>query len=282
MHMPIVSVIIPLFNKEHCIRNTINSVLAQTFEDFEVIVVDDGSTDKSLDVLMSIEDNRVYVYHKDHEGASATRNYGVDKASSGLIFFLDADDYLYPNCLEILVSLSTEFQEAQIWSANYENVKNKTSNVVLSHPDRGYVSDVLKKRWLRHWNIRPGSYMCTKYAFKKCGGFSKQVVIGEDELMADELISQNKSAYDPRVVMSYLWNNRSLSKTTLPPSKHMEFYIEFNELTEYRKLRMGELLGVCLINQFFRGRWFFVKDLLLKQCENIPFVMYAMIRRLFR
>lgn len=277
-----VSVVIPLFNKEHCIGDTIQSVLAQTFVDFELIIVDDGSTDNSLTVAKSFDDKRIVVYHKENDGVSATRNFGVNRASSDLIVFLDADDYLYPSCLETFMSLRGDFPEAQLWSGNYENVMSGKTTVVLSEKGRGYLSEVYKKRWLRSWNLRPGSFMCTKSAFLECGGFPEHVVIGEDEMIADALVSRCQCAYDPQVVMSYLWDNRDLSMKTLHPSKHMEYSIDFEGMDGYRKLRMGEILGICFIRQFSLLNWNFVKDLAKKQRSQIPYSFYALFQRLIR
>ena len=100
------SIIIPLYNKENTIINTINSVLRQTYRDFELIIVDDGSTDSSGSKVMSIYDSRIKYYKKQNGGVSSARNYGVRKSKSEWILFLDADDYIFPNCLELLMAHS--------------------------------------------------------------------------------------------------------------------------------------------------------------------------------
>ena len=81
------SVIIPLYNKEKCIKDTIFSVLSQTYANFEIIVVDDGSTDNSATNVKSINDYRIKYYYKDNGGVSSARNYGISKAKGGWIFF---------------------------------------------------------------------------------------------------------------------------------------------------------------------------------------------------
>ena len=95
------SIIIPLFNKEKIILSTINSILNQTYKDFELIIVDDGSTDKSSDKIKSLNDSRIKYYYKENGGVSSARNYGVLKAQYDWIFFLDADDYIIENALEL-------------------------------------------------------------------------------------------------------------------------------------------------------------------------------------
>ncbi len=88
----IFSIIIPLYNKEKSIFSTIKSVLDQSFPDFEIIVVDDGSTDNSLKVVKSIKDSRLKIFEKENGGVSSARNYGIRKASNPWIAFLDGDD----------------------------------------------------------------------------------------------------------------------------------------------------------------------------------------------
>lgn len=98
---PRVSVIVPVYNVEGYLRRCIDSILCQTFENFELILVDDGSTDNSgliCDEYLLL-DNRVRVFHKCNQGPSSTRNYGLDKAIGEWIAFIDSDDYVDPNYL---------------------------------------------------------------------------------------------------------------------------------------------------------------------------------------
>lgn len=94
------SVILPLYNKAPYIKATLNSVLQQTFTDFEVIVADDGSTDGSADIVKAFTDNRIRYYLKSNEGVSSTRNFAMEKARGEYFAFLDADDIWYDNHLE--------------------------------------------------------------------------------------------------------------------------------------------------------------------------------------
>ena len=90
--MPVISVVIPVYNKEKFIENTICSVLNQTLSDFELIIVNDSSTDKSLSIIDSIKDKLIKTYTIKNSGVSKSRNYGVEKSSANLIAFLYADD----------------------------------------------------------------------------------------------------------------------------------------------------------------------------------------------
>ena len=88
-----ISIIIPLYNKEANIKKTLKSVLAQDYSDFELIIVNDGSTDKSVEVInSSFNDSRIQIINQENKGASAARNRGVEASKFNYISFIDADD----------------------------------------------------------------------------------------------------------------------------------------------------------------------------------------------
>ena len=97
-----ISVIIPLYNAERFIARALDSVLAQTYKDFEVIVVNDGSTDESVKICNSYTDERIKLFSQENKGPGTTRNYGLRVSKGDLIFFLDADDYIEKDALQTL------------------------------------------------------------------------------------------------------------------------------------------------------------------------------------
>ncbi|MCU0349452.1 MAG: glycosyltransferase family 2 protein [Flavobacterium sp.] len=117
--MPKISVVIPLYNKENFIKETLESVLNQTFTDFEVILVNDGSTDKSGEIVAQFKDERIRFFEQENSGVSKTRNNGIYKASSELIAFLDADDYWYPNHLKEIMDLYETFPNCGMYGSRY-------------------------------------------------------------------------------------------------------------------------------------------------------------------
>ena len=118
--MAFFSVIIPLYNKEDYIKNTLKSVFNQSFQDFEVIIVDDGSTDKSLQIVKQFIDDRLKVYIQKNQGVSVARNFGIEKAKSEYIALLDADDLWYENHLFELKKLIEIFPDAGLFCTNHE------------------------------------------------------------------------------------------------------------------------------------------------------------------
>ncbi len=132
--MPKFSVIIPLYNKEKDILKTLNSLFLQTFTDFEVVVVNDGSTDSSGDIVQTVNDERIQYFSKENEGVSKTRNIGVSKAKAAHIVFLDADDYWYPNHLENLNNLVEKFPKNHWYATAYEKRHHKNFSSPMISP----------------------------------------------------------------------------------------------------------------------------------------------------
>src|SRR5690348_9188230 len=96
------SIIVPVYNKENHISDTILSALNQTVGDFELIIVNDGSTDKSLELVQSFSDKRIVVINKPNGGVSLARNIGIKRATGEYISFLDADDFWNRRYLETM------------------------------------------------------------------------------------------------------------------------------------------------------------------------------------
>jgi glycosyltransferase involved in cell wall biosynthesis len=137
--VPRFSVVIPLYNKEKDIKNTLSSVLAQSLDDFEIIIVNDGSTDSSEEIVNEFIDKRIHLFSEKNKGVSSARNFGVEKASSDYIAFLDADDYWYPNHLENLFSLITKFPNHLWYATAYEKKRNENLIIPMVSPvmDKG-------------------------------------------------------------------------------------------------------------------------------------------------
>src|SRR5258708_8712103 len=104
MSKPLVSVIIPVYNREHCVKRAIDSVTAQTFKDFEVVVVDDGSKDGSVEILKSYGDS-IHLICQKNAGAGTARNVAIRAARGRWIAFLDSDDAWRPEKLECQMQL---------------------------------------------------------------------------------------------------------------------------------------------------------------------------------
>ena len=141
------SIIIPLYNKADYIAETLKSVLNQTYCDYEVIVVNDSSTDNSLEVASSFQDERIHIYTKENEGVSAARNYGIMHAKYDYIAFLDADDIWESDYLECQKKLIEIYPDAGIYSTAFyslEKGKRKLRNVLINEHTHFLVHDYFK------------------------------------------------------------------------------------------------------------------------------------------
>lgn len=124
------SIIIPTYNRADFIAKTIQSVLDQTYPNFELLVVDDGSKDNTREVVEAIQDPRVKYFLKENGERGAARNYGIKRAVGEYITFLDSDDLLYPFHFEEAMNVLEKYPDADVFHLSYEYVD--TSGKVLS------------------------------------------------------------------------------------------------------------------------------------------------------
>ncbi len=114
-----VSIVIPLYNKENFIERAVNSVLTQTVQDFELIIVDDGSTDRSFEMANAIQDPRIRIIRQENRGVSAARNRGILEANCDWVAFLDADDEWLPGFLEEISYLRKIYPQCGVAGTGY-------------------------------------------------------------------------------------------------------------------------------------------------------------------
>jgi len=133
--LPLISVIVPLYNKADYIRETIRSVQAQTVTDWEMLVVDNGSTDGGAQVARACSDARVHVLTSPRQGPGAARNYGIRLAQGEWIQFLDADDWLAPDQLEQQLTVAAQHPEAMIVAGGWQEVRETApGNITPQRP----------------------------------------------------------------------------------------------------------------------------------------------------
>lgn len=181
-----ISVVIPLYNKELSIQRAINSVLNQTEQDFEIVIINDGSTDKSVEMVSNFTaDNRIRLLHQENSGVSVARNRGVAESRTNLIAFLDADDEWLPDFLESILKLRSQFVDGDVYCTLYSiqdcdgNLVNPNTGIFYKPDYRGYITDyleVLRKVLPFHM----ASFCVTKTAFQGVGGFPPEIKYGED------------------------------------------------------------------------------------------------------
>lgn len=174
--MPTVSVIIPTYNRHELVREAIASVLAQSFSDFELIVVDDGSEDGTAEAVREFPEVR-YVYQP-NRGVSAARNHGVFLSTGALIAFLDSDDLWQPQKIEQQVKFLIECPEAQICQT--EEIWLRNGVRVNPHNKHRKAGGDIFARSLELCLVSPSSVMMRRELFERMGGFDETLPACED------------------------------------------------------------------------------------------------------
>lgn len=238
--MPYFSVVIPLYNKEAYIEDTLKSVLSQTFQDFEVIIVDDGSTDKSLEVVSSIIDKRIKTFTQNNLGASKARNLGIDHAKGDYMALLDADDLWYPNHLEELKKLIETFPGAGLYCNNYE-VKRSPNLIVPTIFNFQYVQNqslIIKDFFeanIISFIPTSSSVAILKSKFINVGRYNTNIKSGQDTDLWIKMGLKYKVAFNPTITMLYNnFNDFSLSQTNSNKNRY-DFISSYKEVEAKNK-----------------------------------------------
>lgn len=201
-----ISVIIPLYNKEKQIVKALRTVLLQTFRDFEIVIVNDGSTDFSVQEAEKVHDERIRIIHQQNAGVSATRNRGIHEAKYDLIAFLDADDEWKPEYLETQYNLYQKYPECSVYACGYE-FRNSNGNInhtiIRKLPFQGIdgeLTNYFEVASYSHPPICSISIMVKKEAILAIEGFPKGIKSGEDLLTWAKLAILYKIAYSTRAL----------------------------------------------------------------------------------
>jgi cellulose synthase/poly-beta-1,6-N-acetylglucosamine synthase-like glycosyltransferase len=205
--MPFVSVVIPLFNKERYIRRCIESVLCQTVQGFEILVVDDGSTDGGGAIAESLGDPRIRVFRQENRGVSAARNRGIAESSGDLVAFLDGDDEWLPQFLEAILDLYRQYPQSGILATGFRRRKpyEVDTETTLTHPKTGYTHLIANYLALAMEGnfITSSSASVPRTVLNQVGGFIEGEPFGEDRDLWLRIGLRYPIAYDVRVLAIY-------------------------------------------------------------------------------
>lgn len=188
---------------------SIRSVLCQSFQDFEIVVVDDGSTDGSCDEVLKIGDSRIRLVRQFNAGVSAARNRGIEEASGEYVAFLDADDEWKPGYLAAQLALAEKYPECSVFAVNYEfrNAQGKTTPTLIRKlpfsGEDGVLTNYFEVASCSHPPICSISIMVRKEAIQAIGGFPVGIKSGEDLLTWARLACRYKIAYSTKPLAVY-------------------------------------------------------------------------------
>ncbi len=236
--MPLVSVIVPIYNVEDVLDLCVQSLLSQTFSDFELILIDDGSSDASWDICNNYQetDSRVRAFHKDNGGVSTARNLGIEKSIGKYILFVDSDDYVEREYIETLVNFKVNHKDIDnIW-CHFKTVKdyNFSINNILDR-DIEYETTSVKSIMDLHERWLDSGPVCKLYDRKIIieNGifFPTDISLGEDlSFNFEYLDNTNGSIAIINSVLYYYFsnNNNSLSNRYYP--NMFELYKRLNNM----------------------------------------------------
>lgn len=205
-----ISIIIPLYNKQHQIANAIRGILSQSYQDFEIIVVNDGSTDGSVEVLQQFDDPRISLINQANAGVSAARNRGIAAAKGEFVAFLDADDSWESDYLAGQMQLAKDYPTCDVFASNYIFRKNDNSeqhtilNRLPFRGSHGILSNYFEVASCSHPPLWTSAVMVRKSALESVGGFPVGIRSGEDLLTWAKLACRYQIAFSlpPRAIFN--------------------------------------------------------------------------------
>jgi len=203
--MPEISVIIPVYNKEKYIKNTLISVLNQDFTDYEIIIIDDGSTDRSIEIIKNLNPPQIQIIQQTNQGVAVARNKGAEKASGKIIAFLDADDLWLPNHLSEIKKLSKNLKEAAFFATAYQiKYQNglKKDFIYKFTPPYQLLSQYYQYSY-RFPLFFTSNFAVKKDIFQQTGGF-KTGIDAEDTELFLRLGTQYALGYAAKITMTHI------------------------------------------------------------------------------
>lgn len=215
--MPLVSVIVPVYKVEYVVKNCIESILNQTFTDFELILVDDGSPDNSGRICdeYAKKDDRVIVIHKENGGVSSARNVGIDKAKGKYICFVDSDDYVSKDYLKTLIDVKENNKEDNIW-CYFKTVDKYSEKIDCKEvsPETNLKKYTVKDIMTLHEKWLDAGPVCKLYISD---------IIKENNLKFDDSLSLGEDLIFNFVYLDYT------NKNIIVINKELYFYLQNNE-----------------------------------------------------
>ena len=220
------TVIIPLYNKEPYIKRALETVLNQTYDNFEMIIIDDGSTDEGVRIVSSIQDTRIKVFSQINSGVSAARNRGALLAKNQYLAFLDADDTWEPNFLQEISNLIDEFPYAGIYATNNKFIYPSGKVMLESFSDLfngnniGIIEDYFGLFAKIQKSPFSNSNLCIpKKIYDEFGGYKEGVKLTEDSDLWCRIALKYDIAYNIRPLANYFMALEGSTHTIFEPKE---------------------------------------------------------------
>ena len=280
------SVVVPLYNKEKEIVDTLNSILNQTYKPDEVIVVDDGSTDKSIEVVEKNFKNKVKIIKQKNCGVSCARNRGIKEAKNEFICFLDADDLWENTFLEEVAKLIKDYPEAIVYSTSHKMIDEKGQiiypKVGLKKDFRGYLDDFIKI-FKDNYGIINSSSVCIRKSVNPIFPVGEKK--GEDICLWIELYLKGRFAFVNKALSVYKLNasNRSnkIHKKPLIPCQLKWIYNNKNRVNKNILEFVHKNILITVYGNVAQGNREFAKEVIKFMKKNKDYFFIFLIPSLF-
>lgn len=275
-----ISIITPTYNRSLLIPRMIKSVLDQSYTNWELIIVDDGSTDNTKDVIARIQDDRIKYFYTDNSGSADSRNYGVAQASSDFIIFLDSDDEAKPEWLEVLLNTAEE-SNATIVSCAAEKIDHNGNISLIIPENQGPLLNNVVTQYLS------GTLMMKKLYFLDAGGYDPLITSGQHTELLIRLLpvfeknnAEIISIYEPLVIIHVHQGvrirhdlNAIYNGSTRTLAKHKSLFLK-------NKDKYHDYLSVAALCAFKTNRVVEGKELLVQAWNLKPFNVRSNVRLL--
>lgn len=236
-----ISIIVPVYNSEKYIEKCIQSIINQTYKNIEIIIINDGSTDKTLDILNDIKDNRIIIFSQENAGVSSARNFGIEKCTTKYFMFVDSDDTIEKDAVVLLYNAMIE-NDCDIVMGNVEY--SQLGTLVLTEDRYEYLFNNKIKYFMTCWNklMKKELFNSLKYPNLK---------IAEDDYLIHHLLYETKKmVIIPNKTYNYRENKKGLSKSKLKYYKYAIYAIKdrylFFQNTEYEKIAYKLYMNFCI------------------------------------
>ena len=207
-----ISIITPVYNAEKTLRRCVDSILRQSYADWELLLVNDGSTDGSVEEVRSVHDDRIRIIVQQNAGVAAARNRGIAEARYDFVAFLDADDEWKPAYLETQYNLVKKYGDCDMFACNYEfrNAAGKVTPTILHKlpfdSEDGVLSNYFEVACCSHPPLWTSAVMVRKSAIQAVGGFPVGIKSGEDLLTWARLAISYKIAFNKKTLAVFIFD----------------------------------------------------------------------------
>jgi glycosyltransferase involved in cell wall biosynthesis len=212
---PLISVIIPTYNRSALVTKAITSVIDQTYKKVEIIVVDDGSTDKTSEIIQNFShqySHLIYI-HKPNGGCASARNKGLENARGDYLTFLDSDDQWEPYAVEMMVSALVSSSSDLVYSPSIEVFSDGRQEI--NRPVSAGNPENLATAHFMNTNVRNGSFMFSRTALKKVGFLDEALRFNEDSDFFQRLAINSRAIYIPNPTVRVLNHSGGKSRNRI-------------------------------------------------------------------